>query len=59
MTFPLSSEELEDDMEDCPLPAPRADDYCHRCGHIHFGFKECGVDMGNGRVCRCEMEGAA
>jgi hypothetical protein len=29
---------------------------CPRCGHIHQGERECGEDMGGGRICRCEME---
>jgi hypothetical protein len=29
---------------------------CHRCGHQHEGDRECGVDCGGGRLCRCEME---
>lgn len=34
-----------------------AGDWCHRCGHVHEGVSECGVDMGNGRVCPCQLEG--
>jgi hypothetical protein len=32
-------------------------DWCHRCGHVHEGVSECGVDMGSGRVCPCQLEG--
>lgn len=32
------------------------DSTCPRCGHIHEGVGECGMAMGNGRHCRCEME---
>lgn len=31
-------------------------DFCPRCGHVHQG-RECGEEMGGGRVCRCELEG--
>jgi hypothetical protein len=33
----------------------RWDETCPRCGHIHQGISECGVDCGGGRICRCEM----
>jgi hypothetical protein len=39
-----------------PPPQPRYDPTCPRCGHVHEGSAECGMDMGNGRFCRCEME---
>lgn len=32
------------------------DPTCSRCGHVHEGSSECGMPMGNGRICRCEME---
>jgi len=32
---------------------------CPRCGHVHEGVGECGVWMGAGRYCRCELEVAA
>jgi hypothetical protein len=33
---------------------------CPRCGHIHEGHRECGVDMGStAGICRCEWEAAA
>jgi hypothetical protein len=35
------------------------DPTCPRCGHVHEGVAECGMQMGNGRVCRCEMEAIA
>jgi hypothetical protein len=41
------------------LPPPgqrRYDPTCNRCGHVHEGVGECGMFMGNGRFCRCEME---
>lgn len=31
-------------------------DFCPRCGHVHQG-RECGEEIGGGRVCRCELEG--
>lgn len=38
-----------------PKPQPRWDE-CPRCGHVHEGIGECGVQMGGGGLCRCEME---
>lgn len=35
----------------------KAEDYCCRCGHVHQGVGECGVDMGGGGFCRCQLEG--
>lgn len=32
------------------------DKTCPRCGHQHEGLKECGVEMGPGRICPCELE---
>ena len=32
------------------------DDTCPRCGHVHQGDRECGEQIGGGRICRCEME---
>jgi hypothetical protein len=29
---------------------------CPRCGHVHQGDRECGEQIGGGRICRCEME---
>ena len=40
-------------------PKPPEHKHCPRCGHIHEGVRECGADMGGGRICRCEMEVAA
>jgi hypothetical protein len=31
-------------------------DPCPRCGHVHQGDRECGEQIGGGRICRCEME---
>lgn len=31
------------------------DDICPRCGHLHQGDSECGLPMGGGRICRCEL----
>jgi len=31
-------------------------DACPRCGHVHQGCRECGEQIGGGRICRCEME---
>lgn len=31
------------------------DQTCPRCGHIHQGSAECGIDIGGGRICRCEL----
>lgn len=33
-----------------------SDPTCPRCGHVHEGSGECGVSIGAGRVCRCELE---
>ena len=32
------------------------DKTCPRCGHQHEGDRECGSEIGGGRLCRCEME---
>ena len=47
----------------CRVPAqPRypiarvGSDPCPRCGHVHQGDRECGEQLGGGRICRCEME---
>src|SRR5260370_490396 len=32
---------------------------CPRCGHVHQGIGECGMPMGTGRICRCELEVSA
>lgn len=29
---------------------------CPRCGHLHEGDRECGVFLGGGGFCRCELE---
>jgi hypothetical protein len=29
---------------------------CFRCGHVHQGSAECGQEMGQGRICRWEVE---
>lgn len=29
---------------------------CPRCGHLHEGERECGVFLGGGGFCRCELE---
>lgn len=34
----------------------RVIDTCPRCGHVHQGDRECGEQIGGGRICRCEME---
>ena len=31
-------------------------DTCPRCGHVHEGIGQCGVSMGGGGLCRCEVE---
>jgi len=31
------------------------DPTCPRCGHVHQGERECGEEMGPGRICRCEL----
>lgn len=36
-------------------PQPRWDT-CPRCGHVHGGIGQCGMEMGGGGLCRCEME---
>jgi hypothetical protein len=28
---------------------------CPRCGHVHEGISECGIEIGGGRICRCEL----
>lgn len=40
-------------------PQKRWDEHCPRCGHVHQGIGECGMPIGGGRVCRCELEVAA
>lgn len=35
------------------------DPTCPRCGHVHQGIGECGMPMGAGRICHCELEVAA
>lgn len=54
--------ELADVLESqrtCRAPAAEAreklDHTCPRCGHIHEGILECGMEIGSGRICRCEM----
>jgi hypothetical protein len=42
-----------------PRPQTRWDDTCPRCGHVHEGVGECGVQMGKDRICRCEVEVSA
>ena len=32
------------------------DQTCPRCGHVHEGISACGVQMGGGGVCPCELE---
>ena len=40
-----------------PAPQRRYEDAtCPRCGHVHEGDGECGVFIGGGRYCRCELE---
>lgn len=40
-----------------PAPQRRYEDAtCPRCGHVHEGDGECGVLIGGGRYCRCELE---
>jgi hypothetical protein len=34
-------------------------DVCIRCGHVHEGAAQCGVSIGEGRFCRCELEVSA
>jgi hypothetical protein len=35
-----------------PVPAHAT---CPRCGHVHEGVSECGIEIGGGRICRCEL----
>ncbi len=35
---------------------PRFEETCNRCGHVHQG-RVCGMQMGGGPECRCELEG--
>lgn len=36
---------------------PRSVDLtCPRCGHVHESEGECGVAIGGGRYCHCELE---
>lgn len=37
------------------LDALIPDGTCPRCGHKHEGERECGVSMGGGGLCRCEL----
>lgn len=39
--------------------APMAKDPCPRCGHMHEGVQECGVEIAKDRVCHCEREAAS
>jgi hypothetical protein len=41
------------------MPQQRWHDVCVRCGHVHEGIGECGVSIGAGRFCRCELEVSA
>jgi len=41
------------------MPQERWADVCVRCGHVHEGVGECGVWIGAGRFCRCELEVSA
>ncbi len=34
----------------------RFEETCNRCGHVHQG-RVCGMQMGGGPECRCELEG--
>jgi hypothetical protein len=34
----------------------RWDDTCPRCGHVHEGLGQCGMPMGGGGICGCELE---
>lgn len=56
--LPASSEHLLSVTREILPPAPqrRYDPTCPRCGHVHEGTAECGMPMGSGRFCRCEME---
>jgi len=38
---------------------PRWNSNCPRCGHVHEEVSECGMKLGGGRVCRCDMEMSA
>ena len=40
-------------------PQPRWNNNCPRCGHVHEEVSECGMKLGGGRVCRCDMEASA
>ncbi|HZW05360.1 MAG TPA: hypothetical protein VFF58_00500 [Candidatus Nitrosotalea sp.] len=63
------SGEIPDSTEVLPMPErstrPRVTERpaqlrnwnaCPRCGHVHEGDRECGVEIGRGQICRCEME---
>ena len=39
-----------------PLGHWEVEDVCVRCGHVHEGSAQCGVPIGEGRFCRCEVE---
>jgi hypothetical protein len=38
---------------------PRWNRNCPRCGHVHEEVSECGMSLGGGRICRCDMEMSA
>jgi hypothetical protein len=47
----------EKDFGTRPAVTHRAiDRTCPRCGHLHQGEKECGEQIGGGRICRCELD---
>lgn len=32
-----------------------AEQRCPRCSHVHQGVTQCSTDLGDGRICRCEL----
>ena len=34
----------------------RIDLTCPRCGHVHEGDRECGVEVPGAGICRCELQ---
>ena len=37
------------------IAPPKLEKVCHSCGHAHKD-KECGMEMGGERVCKCDVE---
>jgi hypothetical protein len=56
---PGTEVQLLQELRTCRRVIKSVEDTCPRCGHVHEGSSECGMFMGNGRYCRCEMEGVA